>query len=148
MTTEQHFCRLRHRNQTLGKPLVSEAQRVTRISTTNSSDIIKSKAPPHELINRNKGVKSAENWKRFGISHMMCCKHDARGRDDACLWLRDTFGMTADRSCQERLSLITGADTVPKTERLILKCVYVSLSPATINLPTLSVTRVIGLIRV
>lgn len=127
---------------------MSEAQRVAWISTTNNSNIIKSKTLPHMLINRNKGVKSAENWKRFGISHITCCKHDARGRDDACLWLRDTFGMTADRSCQERLSLITGGDTVPKTERLILKCVYVSLSPATINLPTLSVTRVIGLIRV
>lgn len=148
MTTEQHFCRLRHHNLSFVKPRVSEAQRVTRISTTNNSNIIKSITPPHVLINRNKGVKSAENWKRFGISHRTCCKHDARGRDDACLWLRDTFGMTADRSCQERLSLITGGDTVPKTERLILKCVYVSLSPATINLPTLSVTRVIGLIRV
>lgn len=60
----------------------------------------------------------------------------------------DTYGMTADRSRQEALSLITGADTGPKTERLIPKCVYVSLSAATINLPTLSVTRVIGLIRV
>lgn len=128
--------------------MVSEAQRVAWISTTNNSIITKSKTLPHMLINRNKGVKSAENWKRSGISHIRCCKHDARGRDDACLWLRDTFGMTADRSCQERLSLITGGDTVPKTERLILKCVYVSLSPATINLPTLSVTRVIGLIRV
>lgn len=146
MTAEQHFCRLRHHDQTYGKPLVSEAQRVAWISTTNN--IIKSKTPPHVLINRNKGVKSAENWKRSGISHITCCKHDARGRDDACLWLRDTFGMTADRSCQERLSPITGGDTVPKTERLIPKCVYVSLSPATINLPTLSVTRVIGLIRV
>lgn len=121
------------------------------MSYTNKSDIIKGK---HMPINRNKGVKSSENRTRFDISHvsvlqtLMSDARDACARDAACLWLKDTFGMTADRSCQEPLSLITGGDTVPKTERLIPKCVYVSLSPVTINLPTLSVTRVIGLIRV